>query len=104
MLTCLGCNHSHRSLRYPHGPARNPTSVQRGSVQYLSVYPGDPTTPGYPSYENSTRTEGSNIPTIPSLPISWLDASKLFKILETGHAWEGALVRLNNNGAVVVMF
>jgi N-acetylated-alpha-linked acidic dipeptidase len=32
---------------YPNGPARNPTSVQRGSVQYLSVYPGDPTTPGY---------------------------------------------------------
>ncbi|KAF8812308.1 Zn-dependent exopeptidase [Phlegmacium glaucopus] len=82
---------------YPHGPARNPTSVQRGSVQYLSVYPGDPTTPGYPSYENSTRTEGSNIPLIPSLPISWFDASTLFKTLETGHAWEGALVRLNNN-------
>lgn len=29
---------------YPAGPARNPTSVQRGSVQYLSIYPGDPTT------------------------------------------------------------
>lgn len=25
---------------YPHGPARNPTSVQRGSVQYISYYPG----------------------------------------------------------------
>ena len=46
---------------YPYGPARNPTSVQRGSVQFLSVYPGDPTTPGYPSYENSTRTDGENI-------------------------------------------
>lgn len=34
---------------YPDGPARNPTSVQRGSVQFLSTYPGDPTTPGYPS-------------------------------------------------------
>lgn len=44
---------------YPLGPARNPTSVQRGSVQYLSIYPGDPTTPGYPSYENSTRIEGT---------------------------------------------
>lgn len=29
---------------YPAGPARNPTSVQRGSVQYLSIYPSDPTT------------------------------------------------------------
>lgn len=29
---------------YPHGPARNPYSVQRGSVQFISLYPGDPTT------------------------------------------------------------
>lgn len=62
---------------YPAGPARNPTSVQRGSVQYLSLYPGDPTTPGYPAYENATRADGTNIPGIPSLPISWANALKL---------------------------
>lgn len=33
-------------LPYPKGWARNPTSVQKGSVQFLSIYPGDPTTPG----------------------------------------------------------
>jgi N-acetylated-alpha-linked acidic dipeptidase len=27
---------------YPNGPARNPSSVQRGSVQFLSTAPGDP--------------------------------------------------------------
>lgn len=27
---------------YPHGPARHPDSVQRGSVEYLSTLPGDP--------------------------------------------------------------
>ena len=27
---------------YPDGPARNPSSVQRGSVQFLSTRPGDP--------------------------------------------------------------
>jgi N-acetylated-alpha-linked acidic dipeptidase len=27
---------------YPEGPARNPSSVQRGSAQFLSVAPGDP--------------------------------------------------------------
>jgi N-acetylated-alpha-linked acidic dipeptidase len=27
---------------YPDGPARNPSSVQRGSTQFLSVAPGDP--------------------------------------------------------------
>ncbi|KAH9943274.1 Zn-dependent exopeptidase [Epithele typhae] len=64
---------------YPEGPARNPTSVQRGSVQFISMYPGDPTTPGIPAYENATRTEGENIPKIPSLPISWANAEVLLK-------------------------
>lgn len=27
---------------YPKGPARNPSSVQRGSVLFLSIRPGDP--------------------------------------------------------------
>lgn len=31
---------------YPKGFARNPSAVQKGSVQFLSTYPGDPTTPG----------------------------------------------------------
>ena len=69
-------------LPYPAGPARNPTAVQRGSVQYLSLYPGDPTTPGYPAYENATRTDGDNKPKIPSLPISWANAQRLLKELD----------------------
>ncbi|KAH9850769.1 Zn-dependent exopeptidase [Lenzites betulinus] len=64
---------------YPAGPARNPTSVQRGSVQYLSFYPGDPSTPGRPAYPDAERTEGDNIPKIPSLPISWANAQLLLK-------------------------
>jgi len=27
---------------YPKGPARQPSSVQRGSTQFLSIRPGDP--------------------------------------------------------------
>jgi len=69
----------HGYVPYPAGPARNPTSVQRGSVQFISMYPGDPTTPGYPAYENATRTEGENIPQIPSLPISWSNAQRLLE-------------------------
>ncbi|RDX41174.1 Zn-dependent exopeptidase [Lentinus brumalis] len=69
---------------YPEGPARNPTSVQRGSVQYLSLYPGDPTTPGLPAYENATRTDGENIPKIPSLPISGDNARRLLKEISGG--------------------
>ncbi|KAK2466075.1 hypothetical protein APHAL10511_001717 [Amanita phalloides] len=64
---------------YPHGPARNPTSVQRGAVSYISFYPGDPTTPGYPAYENAERQEGTNIPTLPSLPVSWATAQRLLQ-------------------------
>ncbi|KAJ3537181.1 hypothetical protein NMY22_g5696 [Coprinellus aureogranulatus] len=82
---------------YPHGPARNPNSVQRGSVQFISVYPGDPTTPGYPSYENATRTEGENIPSIPSLPLSWNNAQILLRTLEPGEELFGKKVRLVNN-------
>jgi len=70
---------------YPTGPARNPTSVQRGSVQYISMYPGDPTTPGYPAYEDADRAEGENIPKIPSLPISWKNAERLLE--EIGDAY-----------------
>ncbi|KAJ7180389.1 Zn-dependent exopeptidase [Mycena crocata] len=64
---------------YPAGPARNPTAVQRGCVSYINLYPGDPTTPGVPAYPDSNRTEGSNGPRIPSLPLSWANAKRLLK-------------------------
>ncbi|CAF9939215.1 MAG: hypothetical protein HETSPECPRED_001516 [Heterodermia speciosa] len=68
---------------YPDGPARNPTSVQRGSVQFLSTYPGDPTTPGYPSKEDSPRADKSAVvPSIPSLPISYAEAIPLLRALD----------------------
>ncbi|ORY68618.1 uncharacterized protein BCR38DRAFT_135388 [Pseudomassariella vexata] len=67
---------------YPDGPARNPSSVQRGSVQFLSVAPGDPTTPGYPSKPGVPRmpVDGA-IPSIPSLPISYVEAIPILKAL-----------------------
>lgn len=70
---------------YPEGPARQPSSVQRGSVQFLSFAPGDPTTPGYPSKPGAPRLPVDHaIPHIPSLPISYLDALPLLKALN-GH-------------------
>ncbi|KAF7291015.1 Zn-dependent exopeptidase [Mycena chlorophos] len=81
-------------LPYPYGPARNLNSVQRGSVQFLSKYPGDPTTPGYAAYENITRTKGENIPKIPSIPISAANAATLLSLIELE---DGAEVHLVNN-------
>ncbi|KAI6034495.1 hypothetical protein PISMIDRAFT_672633 [Pisolithus microcarpus 441] len=92
-------------LPYPDGPARNPTSIQRGSVTYLSTYPGDPTTPGYPAYPNVSRTEPFCLPTIPSIPLSWANAKVLFEQelggIEEGRKFDGKvghrLVRLTND-------
>ncbi|EXJ76832.1 glutamate carboxypeptidase II [Capronia epimyces CBS 606.96] len=70
---------------YPEGPARNPSSVQRGSTQYISTLPGDPTTPGYPSKPGVPRVDPhGSTPQIPSLPISYTDALPLLKALN-GH-------------------
>lgn len=70
---------------YPNGPARNPSSVQRGSTQFLSIAPGDPTTPGYPSKPGAPRQPvESAIPSIPSIPISYMDAIPILEALN-GH-------------------
>ncbi|KAI1802689.1 glutamate carboxypeptidase [Daldinia bambusicola] len=74
---------------YPDGPARNPSAVQRGSVQFLSTYPGDPTTPGYPSKEGSPRVEHPEVlPYIPSIPISYANAIPILAALD-GHGTTG---------------
>ena len=74
---------------YPDGPARNPSSVQRGSVQFLSTFSGDPTTPGYPSKEDSPRADpGLVTPQIPSIPISFTNALPILSALD-GHGAAG---------------
>lgn len=75
---------------YPDGPARNPSSVQRGSVQFLSIAPGDPTTPGYPSKPGVPREDvEGKIPSVPSLPISYAEAIPILKALN-GHGPKAA--------------
>lgn len=69
---------------YPHGPARHPSSIQRGSVDFFSVCVGDPTTPGYPSMpgnETNRKDPYHAIPGIPSLPISFADATPFLHAL-----------------------
>lgn len=59
--------------------------MQRGSTQFLSIYPGDALTPGKPAYKEADRLPIDspllNIPSIPSLPISYEDALPLLKSL-----------------------
>ncbi|KAJ5084655.1 Peptidase M28 [Penicillium alfredii] len=70
---------------YPEGPARNPSAIQRGSTQFLSFLPGDPTTPGYPSKPGCERQDPKNaIPSIPSLPVSYKEILPFLKALN-GH-------------------
>ena len=69
---------------YPKGPWRPLGSAQRGSVQYLFQYPGDPLTPGRPSIPGQSRLkqeEAHDLPRIPVQPISYGDARKVLEPL-----------------------
>ncbi|QWF76672.1 M28 family peptidase [Amycolatopsis sp. CA-230715] len=68
---------------YPGGPWRNPDGIQRGSVQQLMQYGGDPLTPGWASTKDAPRIDpkDSNIAPIPTTPISYAAAEPLLKAL-----------------------
>ncbi len=85
---------------YPNGPWRPESGVQRGSVQYLFKYPGDPQTPGVastPDLPDSARLDPlktGNQPSIISIPISYHDAAPILKALKgpaVPKGWQGAL-------------
>ncbi len=82
---------------YPRGPARPEDAIQRGSVQFLSEGPGDPTTPGWASRAGGKRLaprEARGIPRIPSMPIAWGEALKILTALEGPNVpagWQGGL-------------
>ncbi|MHB1959379.1 MAG: PA domain-containing protein, partial [Acidobacteriaceae bacterium] len=85
---------------YPDGPYRPETGVQRGSIQYLFKYPGDPTTPGFastpdlPAGKRIPLADAANQPKIPSTPLSYGDAAPILQALggpKSPHAWQGAL-------------
>ena len=70
---------------YPKGGARPAFGVQRGSVADMTTYPGDPTTPGVGSVPGMTgrltREAATTILKIPTLPMSYGDATKLLAAL-----------------------
>jgi N-acetylated-alpha-linked acidic dipeptidase len=89
-----------RGDKYPEGPWRPDTGVQRGSVGYMFEFPGDPTTPGFasvPSLPESKRISpehSAQMPKIPVTPLSYHDASPILQHLggpDSPREWQGAL-------------
>ena len=84
---------------YPDGPARPDSGVQRGSVQFLPIYPGDPTTPGVasvPTLPASERIPGRPAavrhPQHPANPLSAADAAPILRALggaSRAAEWQG---------------
>ncbi len=79
---------------YPKGPQRPADGVQRGSVQDMTTYPGDPLTPGVGAVKGVarqyTRETAPTILKIPALPISYGDARPLLAALDGPVAERGA--------------
>ncbi|HEX3984725.1 MAG TPA: transferrin receptor-like dimerization domain-containing protein, partial [Acidisoma sp.] len=82
---------------YPDGPARPSQGIQRGSVADMTIYPGDPLTPGIGATKDAKRLDRKDAVTIlkiPALPISYGDAQVLLAKLGGNVApenWRGSL-------------
>jgi len=100
---------------YPNGRFRPASAIQRGSVQFLSMGPGDPSTPFGPSTAGAKRIPidkalglsrseqwqkqmGLKLEeyyaTIPSLPLSYATAHEILKVLagqSVPSGWQGGL-------------
>lgn len=62
---------------YPDGPWRPETGVQRGSVAFLSLCPGDP----FRTDVDALCGSVPRIPSIPVQPLSWGDALPFLEAL-----------------------
>jgi N-acetylated-alpha-linked acidic dipeptidase len=82
---------------YPKGGFRPRNAVQRGSVQDLTLYSGDPLTPNVGAVPGAKRLalkDAKTILKIPVLPISYADAEPLLAALGgrvAPAAWRGGL-------------
>src|SRR5882762_8979547 len=89
-----------RGDKYPQGPWRPDTGVQRGSVGYMFEFPGDPTTPGVasvPSLPDAKRISPEQSPQLPKTPVTPLSYHDVSPVLEhlggplSPREWQGAL-------------
>lgn len=96
---------------YPRGPWRPMSGIQRGSVYYGFLSPGDPLTPGVAADDAATRIspdDARTLPRIPTMPISARDAAEILKRMNgqrVPRAWQGGLpftYHMGGNGAARV--
>src|SRR5271154_2539844 len=89
-----------RGDKYPQGPWRPDTGVQRGSIGYMFEFPGDPTTPGIasvPALPDAQRTapgQSAQLPKIPTTPLSYGDVWPILEHLggpDSPRDWQGSL-------------
>ena len=86
---------------YPQGPQRPPQGVQRGSVEDITLYSGDPLTPGVGATADAkrlTRETAKTILKIPALPMSYQDALPLLQALG------GPVAEANFRGALPLTY
>jgi N-acetylated-alpha-linked acidic dipeptidase len=82
---------------FPDGPWGPETHIQRGSITYDFIVPGDPLTPGWASVPGAKRipeSEARSLPHIVALPLSWHDAKPLLENMNGPTApkdWQGGL-------------
>lgn len=82
---------------YPRGPWRPADAFQRGSIEYIFNYPGDPLTRGRPALPGTPRVapaKAGNLPHIPTTPLPYGDAKYLLRALRgprAPEAWQGGL-------------
>ena len=90
-----------RGPAFPAGPWAPDERIQRGSVGFDFIAPGDPLTPGQPSQPGIARVatpDARSMPTIISLPISTRDARTIIEALRTNEVT--LHVRVVNDDAI----
>ena len=91
----------YRDDPYPKGGERPPNGFQRGSVQDMTKYPGDPLTPGIGAVKDAkrlTRETATTILRIPTLPISYGDAQHFLAALD------GPVAPVDFRGALAITY
>ncbi|HEV2617452.1 MAG TPA: M28 family metallopeptidase [Candidatus Acidoferrales bacterium] len=82
---------------FPNGPWGPASHIQRGSITYDFLEPGDPTTPGWasvPGAKHISPDDAISMPHIIAVPLSWRDAEPILKNLggpAAPKSWQGAL-------------